>query len=95
MSPYLFADKINKPILLIHGDEDNNTGTSKIQSERFFSALKGHGIPSKLVLLPHESHGYRAKESVLHCLHEMEAWMEKYCRANIGAPDKEEVSSRL
>jgi dipeptidyl aminopeptidase/acylaminoacyl peptidase len=90
MSPYLFADKIRKPLLLIHGDEDNNTGTSKIQSERFFSALKGHGIPSKLVLLPHESHSYRAKESVLHCLHEMEEWLSKYCKA-----EEKEASSKL
>lgn len=82
MSPYLFANKITKPLLLIHGDEDNNPGTTKIQSERFFSALKGHGVPSKLVLLPHESHGYRAKESVLHCLHEMEDWLKKYCNDN-------------
>ncbi|QDZ20915.1 alpha/beta-hydrolase [Chloropicon primus] len=89
MSPYLYADEITKPILLIHGDEDNNTGTSKIQSERFFSALKGHGVPSKLVLLPHESHGYRAKESVLHCLHEMEVWLERYCNV-VG----EEASAR-
>ena len=92
MSPYLFADKITKPLLLIHGDEDNNTGTSKIQSERFYSALKGHGVPSKLVLLPHESHGYRAKESVLHTLFEMESWLAKFCRDRVGSQAKAETA---
>ena len=77
MSPYLKADKITKPILLIHGDDDNNAGTSKIQSERFYSALKGHGVPSKLVLLPHESHGYQARESIMHCCYEMDEWLKR------------------
>ena len=80
MSPYLKADKITKPILLIHGDDDNNAGTSKIQSERFYSALKGHGVPSKLVLLPHESHGYQARESIMHCCYEMDEWLKRYCK---------------
>lgn len=53
------ADKIKKPLLLIHGEDDTNTGTFPMQSERFFSALKGHGAVTRLVVLPHESHGYR------------------------------------
>jgi len=78
MSPFTAADKIKKPILLVHGEEDNNPGTFPMQSERFYQALKGHGAPCRLVLLPHESHGYRARESVLHCLYEQDQWMEKY-----------------
>jgi hypothetical protein len=50
--------------------EDNNPGTYPLQSERFYSALKGHGGRVRLVLLPHEGHGYRARESVLHTLYE-------------------------
>ncbi|MFN5168151.1 MAG: prolyl oligopeptidase family serine peptidase [Cyclobacteriaceae bacterium] len=80
MSPFSFADKIKEPILLIHGEADNNTGTFPIQSERFYNALKGHGATTRFVLLPFESHGYRAKESVLHMLWEMDQWLEKYVK---------------
>ncbi|MFW6123901.1 MAG: S9 family peptidase [Acidobacteriota bacterium] len=80
ISPFMHADKINEPILLIHGEEDNNSGTFPIQSRRLFHALKGHGATVRLVMLPHESHGYRARESVLHVLAEMFEWLEQYVR---------------
>ena len=80
MSPFMHADRINEPILLIHGEADNNSGTFPIQSQRFFHALKGHGAKTRLVLLPHESHGYRGRESVLHTLWEMNDWLEKYVK---------------
>ena len=80
MSPFSFADKVKTPILLIHGEADNNSGTFPIQSERYFNALKGHGATTRLVFLPHESHGYAAKESVLHTLWEMDTWLEKYVK---------------
>ncbi|MDA2928288.1 alpha/beta fold hydrolase, partial [Acidobacteria bacterium AH-259-G07] len=80
MSPFMQAQKINQPILLIHGLADNNSGTFPIQSKRFYHALKGHGATTRLVMLPHESHGYRARESVLHMLWEMTEWLEKYLR---------------
>ncbi|MDP5170848.1 MAG: prolyl oligopeptidase family serine peptidase [Bacteroidia bacterium] len=78
MSPFMNADKIKDPILLIHGAADNNAGTYPMQSERFYNALKGHGARARLVMLPHESHGYSARESVLHMLWEMTEFMEKY-----------------
>jgi dipeptidyl aminopeptidase/acylaminoacyl peptidase len=78
MSPFMYADRIKTPLLLIHGEADNNSGTFPLQSERFFGALKGQGVSSRLVLLPYESHGYRAKESILHMLWEMDNWLEKY-----------------
>jgi dipeptidyl aminopeptidase/acylaminoacyl peptidase len=78
VSPFLHADKINEPILLIHGEIDNNSGTFPIQSRRLFHALKGHGATVRLVFLPHESHGYRAKESILHVLAEQFDWFDKY-----------------
>jgi dipeptidyl aminopeptidase/acylaminoacyl peptidase len=80
MSPFSFADKVKTPILLIHGEADNNSGTFPIQSERYYNALKGHGATTRLVFLPHESHGYAAKESVLHTLWEMDSWLEKYVK---------------
>lgn len=80
MSPFMHADKINEPILLTHGQADNNSGTWPIQSERFYEALKGLGKTARLVLLPHESHGYRARESILHMLWEMETWLDKYVK---------------
>jgi dipeptidyl aminopeptidase/acylaminoacyl peptidase len=78
MSPFMHADDVNEPILLIHGQADNNSGTFPMQSERFYSAVKGHGGTARLVMLPHESHGYRARESIMHMLWEMTNWLEKY-----------------
>ncbi len=80
MSPFMHADEVKTPILLIHGMADNNSGTFPIQSERYFSALKGNGATVRLVMLPDESHGYRARESVLHMLWEMNSWLEKYVK---------------
>ncbi|MCA1624671.1 MAG: prolyl oligopeptidase family serine peptidase [Acidobacteria bacterium] len=80
ISPFFFANKINEPILLIHGEADNNTGTFPIQSERLFAALQGTGGTARLVMLPHESHGYAAKESVEHTLFEMINWFDKYVK---------------
>jgi len=74
MSPFFHADKINEPILLIHGENDNNSGTFPIQSARMYMALKGHGVQVRYVTLPHESHGYAARESVLHTVAEMLRW---------------------
>lgn len=85
MSPYMLANKIKKPILLIHGEEDNNSGTLTLQSERFFGALKGHGAPCRLVILPLESHGFSARESIMHVLWEMDRWLQKYCVQNMVA----------
>jgi dipeptidyl aminopeptidase/acylaminoacyl peptidase len=76
----MHADKINEPMLLIHGEADSNAGTYPLQSERFYGALKGHGATVRLVMLPHESHGYRARESVMHMLWEMTEWLDKYVK---------------
>lgn len=80
MSPFNYADKMKTPLLLIHGENDNNPGTFPIQSERYFAALKGFGAPVRLVMLPKESHGYAAKESILHLLWEQDQWLEKYVK---------------
>jgi dipeptidyl aminopeptidase/acylaminoacyl peptidase len=80
MSPFSYADKIKTPLLLIHGDMDNNTGTFPIQSERMFNAVKGHGGTVKYVSLPYESHGYQGRENILHMLNEQFMWLEKYVK---------------
>ncbi|KAL7481989.1 hypothetical protein ACHAW6_007664 [Cyclotella cf. meneghiniana] len=72
---YSEQDRVGK-LLLIHGEADENSGTYPMQSERYFAALKAFGIESKLVLLPHERHGYRAKESILHMAYEQEEWLK-------------------
>jgi dipeptidyl aminopeptidase/acylaminoacyl peptidase len=77
MSPFAHADKLNEPILLIHGEDDNNQGTWPLQSQRLFAAIKGHGGAARLCMLPHEAHGYYARESVLHCVWEMVDWMDR------------------
>jgi dipeptidyl aminopeptidase/acylaminoacyl peptidase len=89
MSPFSFADKIKTPILLIHGEADNNTGTFPLQSERLFSAIKGQGGTVRFVLLPLESHGYAGRESVLHMFWEMNNWLNTYVKnAPPSAPAK-------
>ncbi|MEM9929665.1 MAG: prolyl oligopeptidase family serine peptidase [Bacteroidota bacterium] len=80
MSPFMHAEKMKTPLLLVHGEADNNSGTYPLQSERYFNALKGLGATVRLVMLPKESHGYRAKESILHLLWEQDQWMEKWVK---------------
>jgi len=89
MSPFVFADSVNEPILLIHGEADENDGTYPIQSQRFYRALKGHGATARLVLLPAEGHHYSARESVLHVLWEQHRWLEKYVK---NAPPRSSTS---
>jgi dipeptidyl aminopeptidase/acylaminoacyl peptidase len=81
MSPFSFANKIKTPLLMIHGEADNNSGTFPIQSERLYNAIKGHGGTVRFVQLPFESHGYAAKENILHMLWEQHQWLEKYVKA--------------
>lgn len=80
MSPFMHADQVNEPILLIHGEADNNPGTFPMQSERFYNAIKGHGGHARLVVLPYESHGYSARENIGHMLWEMDQWLEKHVK---------------
>lgn len=80
MSPFMHAEKMKYPLLLVHGEADNNSGTYPMQSERYFNALKGLGATVRLVLLPKESHGYEGKESILHLLWEQDQWLEKYVK---------------
>jgi dipeptidyl aminopeptidase/acylaminoacyl peptidase len=80
VSPFMVADKINEPILLIHGEADNNTGTFPIQSERMYQALRGNGGTVRYVTLPLESHGYAARETTEHVLYEMIGWFDKYVK---------------
>ncbi len=80
VSPFVHAHKINEPLLLIHGEADNNSGTFPIQSERMYQAIRGNGGNVRLVMLPHESHGYAARESIEHVLWETLAWFDKYVK---------------
>ena len=80
MSPFMHADKVDEPLLMIHGLADNNSGTFPLQSERFYNAIKGLGGTARLVMLPAESHGYAARESILHMLWEMDRWLETHVK---------------
>lgn len=84
MSPFSFANQIKTPLLLIHGEMDNNSGTFPIQSERLYNAVKGHGGTVRYVVLPYESHGYAARENILHMLWEQNQWLEKYVKQGDG-----------
>jgi dipeptidyl aminopeptidase/acylaminoacyl peptidase len=85
MSPFLSANKIKAPMLMIHGEADDNTGTFPIQSERMYQAIKGNGGIVRLVMLPAEAHGYVGKESIEHVTYEMLTWLDKYVK-NADAP---------
>ncbi len=80
MSPFMHSNNIKTPLLMIHGEMDNNSGTFPIQSERLYNPIKGHGGTVRFVLLPYESHGYAAKENILHMLYEQDAWLDKYVK---------------
>jgi dipeptidyl aminopeptidase/acylaminoacyl peptidase len=91
MSPFNFADKITTPLLLVHGEMDDNSGTFPIQSERLYNAIKGQGGTVRYVVLPYEAHGYRGRENLLHLLYEEDAWLDKYVKnapANTGGAQK-------
>ncbi|TVQ64523.1 MAG: S9 family peptidase [Phycisphaerales bacterium] len=85
LSPFTHAHKITAPVLLIHGEIDNNSGTFPIQSERMYHAIQGHGGVARLVMLPHESHGYQARESVMHVLAEMIDWFDLHVKNISGS----------
>ncbi len=87
LSPFMAANRINEPMLLIHGAKDNNSGTFPQQSERMFAAVKGTGGTARLVMLPHESHGYRGRESVLHTLAEMVDWFDTHVKGETNDSD--------
>jgi len=80
MSPFSYADKIKTPILLIHGEMDDNQGTFPINSERLFNGIKGNGGTTRFVYLPYEAHGYRAKENILHMIWETNKWLDTYVK---------------
>ncbi len=80
ISPFMHADQINEPMLMVHGEADNNSGTFPVQSKRMYQAIKGNGGTVRLVMLPNESHGYRARESVLHTQAEMIDWFDKHVK---------------
>jgi len=86
MSPFTFAHRVNEPILLIHGEADDNSGTFPVQSERFYAALRGSGATARYVVLPHEAHGYRARESVGHTLWEMVNWLDTHVKGASARP---------
>lgn len=80
VSPFLFANKIKEPLLMIHGEADDNSGTFPIQSERMYQAVSGNGGTVRLVMLPLEAHGYAAHETIEHVLYEMISWFDKYVK---------------
>ncbi len=92
VSPFYFADKIKDPLLMTHGEADDNTGTFPIQSERLFAAINGLGGTARLVMLPLEAHGYRAKETTEHVLYEMISWFDKYVKNAKPRPANQNVA---
>jgi dipeptidyl aminopeptidase/acylaminoacyl peptidase len=95
VSPFRYADQIAAPLLLIHGEQDSNSGTYPIQSQRLFDAIRGNGGTARLVILPHESHAYLARESVLHLLAEQFQWLERWLPPEADRPrDRQPARTR-
>jgi dipeptidyl aminopeptidase/acylaminoacyl peptidase len=92
MSPFWYANSVKDPILLMHGEADDNSGTFPIQSERFYMALKGHGATVRYITLPFEAHGYAARETLLHVLAERLNWFDKYVK---NAPPRKEQTAEV
>jgi dipeptidyl aminopeptidase/acylaminoacyl peptidase len=92
MSPFWYANKIKEPILMIHGEADDNSGTFPIQSERLYMALKGHGATVRYVTLPNEAHGYAARESIFHTVTETVNWLNKYVKNAPARPVTDSAS---
>jgi len=85
ISPFMFADKVKTPLLLIHGEADDNDGTFPIQSARMYEAVRGNGGTVRLVFLPFEAHGYRGKETIEHVLWEKFTWFDKYVKGSVAS----------
>ena len=60
--PYVSADKIKAPLLLIHGTGDTNVVPT--ESEQMFTALRMLGREAELVRVQGENHGINSKPSV-------------------------------
>ena len=93
LSPFMQADQINEPLLMIHGEMDNNSGTFPIQSERMFAAVKGNAGTARLVMLPYESHGYRGRENVLQVLAESIDWLDRWVKPEEDPMDEGEEAA--
>jgi dipeptidyl aminopeptidase/acylaminoacyl peptidase len=91
VSPFLYANKVNEPVLMTHGEADDNSGTFPIQSERMYQALKGNGATVRLVMLPLEAHGYTGRESIEHVLYEMITWFDRYVKQAPPRPSRQQT----
>lgn len=95
MSPFTYADKIKLPLLITHGIDDENSGTFPVQSERLYAAIKGHGGTVRLVMFPHEFHGFRSRESIMHVFWEQDRWIEEYVKNRPVKTEKKEKEDQL
>jgi dipeptidyl aminopeptidase/acylaminoacyl peptidase len=94
VSPFMFADRIKVPVLLIHGEADNNSGTFPMQSDRMYRAIKGNGGSVRYVTLPDEAHGYSARESIEDVLSEMLQWFDKFVKSAAPSEVKAATESK-
>ena len=72
-----FADKIQAPVLLIHGDRDVRAPTE--QSLRMQDALRKANRPVELILVPGAGHGFTGVQSE-------DAWLatKKFFSTHLG-----------
>ncbi len=85
-SPFFFAHTLKNPLLIMHGSEDANPGTTPLQAIMLYEALRGNGGTTRLVMLPHEPHWYTALESNEQQIFEMLRWFDKYVKNAPASP---------
>lgn len=81
VSTFFFADNLKLPILIMHGEDDANPGTTPLQAVKLYEAIRGNGGTARLVMLPHEPHWYSAMESNEQLAAEMIRWFDKYVKS--------------
>ncbi len=88
MSPMLSVDKMQGALLMYHGLDDQNVGTSPISSVRMMQALRAQGKPSALFQYPYEDHGPATEQTLLDLWARWTAWLDIYVKYHGVVPPK-------
>ena len=88
VSPMLYVDQMQGALLMYHGMEDQNVGTTLISSIRMMQALRGQGKVSALYMYPYEDHGPATEETLLDLWGRWTAWLDIYVKNAGKTPTK-------
>ena len=77
-SPLKHIKKAKTPLLLIHGEQDNDVHIT--QAEEMYTALKMRGVDAVLVRYPREGHGFREPRHREDSLARTIQWFDRYLK---------------